>query len=288
MNVSFPKFRIPAIVKTIIKIAVSALIIFLVLRKIDERLLFELLKTTNPLWLLWAAVWFIVSKIIGAFRFNLLLKTEDLHLSHKQNLKLYWLGMYYNLLLPGGISGDGYKIKVLMDAYRKPLKGLVTISLIDRFSGIVALFQLCLLLVPFVPSLEKYQLYSVTLFVLSFALLWLGYKYAGKSITPVWKQTTLLSAGVQLAQTVAALGLVFALQQQVHWPGYLLLFLISSVVAMFPFTIGGAGARELTFLYGAGLLGLQQEKAVAIGFLFYLISTAVAFYGIVYSFKKIV
>ena len=70
------------------------------------------------------------------------------------------------------------------------------------------------------------------------------------------------------------------------WPDYLVLFLISSVVAMLPITIGGLGARELTFWYGSQYLDIHAEKAVAIGFLFYLISTAVSFLGIVFSFNK--
>jgi hypothetical protein len=57
-------------------------------------------------------------------------------------------------------------------------------------------------------------------------------------------------------------------------------------VAMLPLTIGGTGARELTFLWGAGFLNIDSEKAVAIAFLFYLISTAVSFVGIVFSFSN--
>jgi hypothetical protein len=40
----------------------------------------------------------------------------------------------------------------------------------------------------------------------------------------------------------------------------------------------------LTFLYGAQYLAIQAEQAVAIGLLFYLMATAVAFTGIFFSF----
>jgi hypothetical protein len=33
-----------------------------------------------------------------------------LKLNPKYNLRLYFLGLFYNVLLPGGIGGDGYKI----------------------------------------------------------------------------------------------------------------------------------------------------------------------------------
>jgi uncharacterized membrane protein YbhN (UPF0104 family) len=92
---------------------------------------------------------------------------------------------------------------------------------------------------------------------------------------------------VQLFQLLSALGLVLSLGQGAQWLPYALLFLVSSVAAMLPLTIGGTGARELTFLAGAPLLGVDAEQAVAIAFLFYLISTAVALTGMAFSFKPI-
>ena len=52
-------------------------------------------------------------------------------------------------------------------------------------------------------------------------------------------------------------------------------------------TIGGTGARELTFLWGAKVLNLDAEKAVAVAFLFYLLSTLVSLGGAWFSFIKI-
>ena len=120
MKFSLPKINIPRPVKTLIKLIIFATIIFLIVRKIDERLLLEVIAQANPAWVLWAIFWFALSKMISAFRFNLLLRAENMYLTRMENLRLYWLCMYYNLLLPGGISGDGYKIKVLMDRFGKP------------------------------------------------------------------------------------------------------------------------------------------------------------------------
>jgi uncharacterized membrane protein YbhN (UPF0104 family) len=97
---------------------------------------------------------------------------------------------------------------------------------------------------------------------------------------------TLQSLGVQGAQVIAVYGLILALGQQQHWADYLVLFLISSLVAMLPITIGGAGAREITFLYGATFLAIDPEKAVTIAFMFYIVSTFTSFLGITFSFKK--
>lgn len=286
MRFKIPKFHIPGPVKTLIKLAISATIIALILRKIDERLLLDVVREANPLWVAWALVWFILSKVISAFRFNRLLFSERIHLTALQNLRLYWLCMYYNLLLPGGISGDGYKIKVLMEKFSRPLKRIVTITLLDRISGLIALGQLSVMVLLWIPEIQPYGWLIIPLLLLSLALGYFIFRWAGIQDRAVWIRTSLQSIGVQGSQAIATLGLVLALGQSDHWPDYLILFLISSLVAMIPITIGGAGARELTFLYGSQFLDIHAEKAVAIGFLFYLISTSVSFFGIVYSFNK--
>lgn len=268
------------------KVVISAAIIFLVVRKIDEKLLVEVVRQANAWWILWAVVWFVFSKVIAAFRFNLLLKAESINLPTRKNLRLYWLCMYYNLLLPGGISGDGYKIKVIMDWFDKPFKRVFTLTLIDRLSGLIALGQLGIIFMLWIPEMQNFWPLILIAFLLSLVVGWGIFRWAGGQLSSVWIRTSIQSIGVQGAQAVATLGLVIALGQGLHWTGYLILFLVSSLVAMIPITIGGAGARELTFMYGAQFLDIQIEKAVAIAFLFYLISTIVSFFGIIYSFKK--
>ena len=283
MKISLPKIHIPSWLKTLLKLVVLAVIIILIVRKIDERLLLRVLASIQPLWILWALLWFALSKFIAAMRFNTLLRTDGIHLATWQNVKLYWLCMYYNLLLPGGISGDGYKIKVLMDHFKRPFKRLLTLTLVDRISGMIALGQLGLILMHFIPFTQPYRPWIIPAFILSLMVIWQLYRFS--RVGTIWWLNTVQSIGVQGAQAMATLGLVYALGQQSHWADYLILFLASSLVAMVPMTIGGAGARELTFLYGSKFLAIDAEKAVAIAFLFYLVSTFISFLGILYSLK---
>ena len=283
MKFTFPKINLPSWLKTLIKLSVLVLIIILIVRKIDERLLLRVLASIQPLWILWALLWFALSKFIAAMRFNTLLRTDGIHLATWQNVKLYWLCMYYNLLLPGGISGDGYKIKVLMDHFKRPFKRLLTLTLVDRISGMIALGQLGLVLMYFIPFTQPYRPWIIPAFILSLMVIWQLYRFC--RVGTIWWLNTVQSIGVQGAQAMATLGLVYALGQQSHWADYLILFLVSSLVAMVPMTIGGAGARELTFLYGSKFLAIDAEKAVAIAFLFYLVSTFISFLGILFSLK---
>ena len=279
--------RTPHPLKTTLKIAVSVGIVSVVLRNIDAARLWETLQRVQPVWLVWAMLWFVVSKLMAAFRFNDLLKTEGIHLTRGRQLRLYWLGMYYNLLLPGGISGDGYKIKILLDHFKKPFKRLFAVTLFDRLSGVVALGQLCLMLLPFVFVFRAYWWAMLLVLMASLPVSKFIFDRVVGGPPGVWQKTSLQAIAVQAAQLLSALGLVFALAQEDRWIGYAVLFLVSSVVAMMPLTIGGTGARELTFLWGAKYLGADPAQAVAIAFLFYLISTAAAFWGIAYSFKPV-
>lgn len=277
--------RLHPIIKTILKAGLSVLILFIVLRSIDRKLLLEVLKEVHPGWLLWAIIWFIMSKLIGAYRFNYLLKTDGIYLDTRRQLRLYWLGMYYNLLLPGGISGDGYKIKRLMDDFGRPFRRLFSITLFDRLSGVLALGQICLFLAFGLPALQPYGWLCGLALAVSLPVSKILFDRMIGAPVAIWVRTSVQSLGVQFAQLIATLGIVFALQEPGNWLGYSVVFLVSSVVAMLPLTIGGAGARELTFLWGAQVLHLDPERSVAIAFLFYLISTAVSLFGMIYSFE---
>lgn len=273
--------------KVLLKIVVSVLIIWLVVRAIDPRQLGDTLQHASLGWLFWAVLWFVVSKIIAAVRFRELLKISGIHLSQRQNLELYWLGMYYNLLLPGGISGDAYKIKLLMDAQERPFRPLFSLTLYDRLSGMLALGQLALVLAWLLPPLQPWWPLWLAGLVLSMPVSWwLFLKLAGGHAALFWRLSG-QSMLVQLAQLICAWGLLLALGEGAAWLGYSLIFLVSSVAAMLPLTIGGTGARELTFLWGAKILNLDAERAVAVAFLFYLLSTAVSMGGMWYSFHKI-
>jgi uncharacterized membrane protein YbhN (UPF0104 family) len=278
------QLTIPNWLKLTLKFLILAAIIYIIVRKIDEKTVLNLIRDANLLWLIWALLFFALSKFIAALRFNTLLRTESIQMTTWQNVRLYWLCMYYNLLLPGGISGDAYKIKVLMDQFNKPFKRLLAITLLDRISGVIALGQLGLGLLFFIPVTKVFWYWIILGLLLTLLLVDVLYRWF-KAYPAAWINT-LQSLGVQGAQVIAVYGLILALGQQQHWADYLVLFLISSLVAMLPITIGGAGAREITFLYGATFLAIDQEKAVTIAFMFYIVSTMISFLGIIYSFKK--
>ena len=143
----------PSWIKLILKLIILGIIVFLILRNLDERTWMETLSHIHPFWIGWGLLWFAFSKLLSAKRYQLFLKNEGVQISPGNNTKLYWLGMYYNLLLPGGISGDAYKVKKLQENSNAPLQRLILITIADRISGLLALGILGVLLMTFIPGL---------------------------------------------------------------------------------------------------------------------------------------
>ncbi len=51
------------------------------------------------------------------------------------------------------------------------------------------------------------------------------------------------------------------------------------MVAVLPFTIGGIGARELVFIFGANYLTIDKNTAVAFSLLFFVLTVMSSFAG---------
>ena len=127
------------IFKLFIKLAITGVCLWYVSKKIDWGLTWQLLQQSNKWWLVAATVLFILSKVVSSFRLNIFFKNIGVDLPETSNLKLYWLGMFYNLFLPGGIGGDAYKVIVLNRNKRQSIKLLSAAVLLDRISGVAGL-----------------------------------------------------------------------------------------------------------------------------------------------------
>ena len=274
------------ILKFIFKVVISGLAMYVVIRKIDLYQTWQILSQAGSGWLFLAVVAFNLSKYISSRRLNAFFRSTGLHLSVLYNLKLYYVGMFYNLFLPGGIGGDGYKVYLLHRSYKTGVRQLIAATLLDRISGLIALVCLALFLGFFID--------------LSFIGPWAGWALAGilvlmypgyyiflrlffKNFKGIFNRSNLLSLMVQLAQLLSAFFILKALQVSGLYVEYMTLFLLSSIVAVIPFTIGGIGARELVFIFGSDYLLIDKNTAVAFSILFFVITALSSFTGIFFE-----
>jgi uncharacterized membrane protein YbhN (UPF0104 family) len=267
---------------------VSALAIYVVIQKIDLRQTKEIIFHAGMGWLLLALLAFNLSKVISSFRLNQFFKSIGLSLPALYNLKLYYVGMFYNLFLPGGIGGDGYKVYLLNRSHKTSIRHLVSSTLLDRISGLMALVFLALLLtflinLSFFGTWVRWTLAGILL--ISYPVYYLILKVLFKNFVGAFHVTNLLSFCVQLAQLLCAYLILKSLSVPGLYIEYLTLFLLSSVVAVLPFTIGGVGARELVFIFGSDYLMIDKNTAVAFSVLFFLLTAISSFSGIFFETK---
>jgi uncharacterized membrane protein YbhN (UPF0104 family) len=272
--------------KLVIKLVVTGLCLWYVSQKIDWSLSWQLLQQSNGLWLLLATVLFAASKVVSAYRLNIYFNNIQVNLSQASNLRLYWLGMFYNLFLPGGIGGDAYKVILLNKQQRHPVKLLSAAVLLDRISGVTALGILAAFYFLLVDVGSIYaQLMAIGIIPGLILFYFLVKQFFPSFLKGFWS-TLWLGLGVQLLQVFCVYALMLSISIDITTSAYILIFLVSSVVAILPFTIGGLGAREVVFLWGSAQFMLDKHESVYISILFYLITVAISLIGIRWVYKK--
>lgn len=205
-------------------------------------------------------------------------------LSQKYALRLYYVGMFYNLFLPGGIGGDGYKIYLLKKINDQiSVKRLFSATLLDRISGLVPLLFLGGILFVWSDYYSRWQwadLLVIMGIISVFPALYFMMRIFFREYLPLFFKTTFLGTVVQLLQLLSAVFIVYAIDVSSLMIIFLTLFLLSSVVAVLPISFGGVGVRELTFLYGLSLLSLNVNDGVVFSLLFFMITAISSFIGI--------
>jgi uncharacterized membrane protein YbhN (UPF0104 family) len=264
-------------IKLAIQVLVSAGLVAFLARQLDFAQIKTILDRPGGWpWLLGAFVLFNASKIVAALRLNIYQRHVGVVLSEGQNLRLYYAGMFLNLFLPGGIGGDGYKIFVLNKQQGVAVKKLVLVTLADRVSGLLCLLLLLCGLVPWVGLGWPGASVNVAAGALA-ALIAAGVLIGHRLVLPMDRESLSTIFGLGLTVQVLQLNCMALLLSYVGLPltqyvAYLAVFLLSSVIAVLPFSIGGLGAREVTFFYCIKLLGLEPTFGVVVSSCFFLIS----------------
>lgn len=210
-----------------------------------------------PLSLLTALVAFTLSQWFSAARFRYYYEKAGMAMSQRYALALNYAGMFYNLLLPGGIGGDAYKVYLLKRTARFPVMPGIRIQFANRGNGLLAMvgFMLFTLLLVEAPvSFEVRLPLLMAAGLASFGLYRLiAARFLKESAQVTWEALR-YSIGVQAMALAAVTALLLGMHAGGHIMEYQLLFLAAAILGLLPVTVGGLGIREATFYYGAGVL----------------------------------
>ena len=122
----------------LLKIGVTILGLYLVLREVDLAAIVETLRRANLWWVLATFLLMNASLVLRAFRWLLLLRGVGASVRFGRLVELYFVGNFFNMFLLSGFGGD--VVRVLEVARDVPGSEATGTVILDRFTW---LFMFC-------------------------------------------------------------------------------------------------------------------------------------------------
>lgn len=273
------------------KYPVALAILVYVLRQADTQRMLILIEQAPPLALVGALAAFTLAQWFAVLRMNVYYAHAGRPINLGYSLRLHYVALFYNIILPGGIGGDGYKVYILKKQVGYPAGEGIRIQLLTRTNGLLVLLISLALTLPFL------DLPIDSRFVWSAAIGLIGCGVAGyfvlmpyilKATRHMELRALPYSCGVQGCNVLCMVALWMGFSDGTHLADYIFLFQLAAVAGMIPLTIGGLGIREFTFFYGAEWLNrftgaaLDPEMGVVISLLVFAVTALSALVGLVW------
>lgn len=273
------------------KYVVAFAILYLVVNQADTDSLKHYASTINPLYLILAFIFFTIGQIASTFRMGAYYAHIGKPIDFKYNIILYYVGLFYNIIFPGGIGGDGYKIYLLNKQANYPIKEGIKIQLATRTNGLLVLLlsiyaTICFIPLPFNSTLIVGAAIGLSI-VTIISYMFLSRRLFGMENKMEWRALP-YSFLVQGMNILCMASLWWGLSDGKFLAEYILLFQVAAIAGMIPITIGGLGIREFTFFYGAGVISLftgyaiDGELGIVISLLVFAITLVSAVFGLIW------
>jgi glycosyltransferase 2 family protein len=313
----------------VVKLAIAALVLWWVIHGQGPNALqniWENIRGANPLFLILAMALFFCVLALGACRWQLLLRTQGIHLSNYRTFWITSVGIFFNVFLIGATGGDVPKAWYIAQAAPDRRASAVLSIVVDRVIGLMGLFILASISVAIYssvllkdPRTRPLAFKLIASFCIFFFAIFLGFKRHWITSQPWWKKiwhyvpakklfstlseslrlyekyprilamALLISVGVHVVGVLAAwcIGQALAIQEAQLVHYFVYCPLINAFAAI-PATPGGLGIREKAFeFFFTGMIGVPAAKSVALSLLFYSATLVLSFCcGLIYAFGK--
>ena len=299
--------RLKNAAKRWLKFVVSAVLLALLLTQIDLRAALQSLAGVK-----WIGVWaglalFIAGVFIRSYRWQILLDGLGLPMPLRKLTSLYFVGSFFNTVLPTGFGGDVVKSAELAHTSGHTGESVGTVVM-DRFLGIVALLAMgvAALLVAGDWVNPRITWLISLLFVAFLAGFWLlrqrslmrrlSLLIPQRLREPILSFSKALYTGLQgYSRRTLAKAFVVSILFNITWVAvnvvlgwaigidatvaqYLVFVPLVSLSLLVP-SVGGLGVRELTYVGLFGLIGVPEEQAFALGILIYAVTFVTGLIG---------
>lgn len=290
-------------VSALIRIAITASMLFFILRSIDAREALTTFRQAKPDLLLAALLMQFGSTAVAAYRWQLLMH----NLGFGQPLNFYWnsyfKGMFFNQALPTSIGGDAVRVlDVARRGFRKrdAFYGVA----IDRLAGLGALISLALMAYVLNPSLLPQEAYQPILMLIAVSLVgllcisflrrmaWLDrypklafIKFMSMKIHQAFARKRLQLLICSLMVPIFAMLGFFASGKALGLPFDLMTYFAivppALILTIIPISIAGWGVREGALVGLFSLIGGNKSAVLMMSLLYGLMLIVVSLPGLV-------
>jgi uncharacterized protein (TIRG00374 family) len=294
-----------------IKVILSLALFAYVVAKVSPGDIWATIRHANANLMLAAAILFFISSLVGSWLWARLLRAQGVPIPYTKAASYYFVGLFFNNLLPSNIGGD---IARISDASKHAhhVSPVFSATLMDRLLGVLAI-ALVAVLASFA-ALDRFHLYAIyTAIVIAFlfalglflsifnrtvlkAFEWpfriLGARSIERAImrlmddlhgykdqTGVLLRAFAASLAVQISRILVHYIVGLALGVRAAAGLYFLVVPVLAALVSLPISLNGLGIRE-----GAGVVlfqmaGLTREQAFTVPFLTYLVSVLISLLG---------
>ncbi|MFZ4542073.1 MAG: lysylphosphatidylglycerol synthase transmembrane domain-containing protein [Rickettsiales bacterium] len=256
---------------------------YLALSQVELGNILPQLLSIVPFFLLAALAATHIGQGLSALRTRYYLHCQGIDLPTGPSLRLHYIGGLFNAFLPGGTGGDAYKAWWLKRHKQAGMLNMVKLMIATRLNGMWALGLLLCAMALFSAQISNALPYPAWSILLAAALGTAGYMLlAHFFLKEPWEQqfrALSYSLSIQLLQAATAYLICMGLGQQDNILEYVILFMLSCMLAMLPISIGGIGVRELALLQGSRILHLSEESGVALAFTYTILSLTIPLVG---------
>jgi len=283
---------------SLFKVIVSAGLLLYIFYKFNFRIIVSNMMSADPVFFVYAVLIFIASGVLGAVQWGLILRFHDIRLGFAGTVARYFMGIFFNFILPGFVGGDVVRIYKTSIVSGRPTQAFSSI-LADRVVGLLVLVLFSFGAFFFIPDgpARKALPVAIIMFLILFGFICLFvFKPLGRLLRSVFRRiipleiieklrtvylemhaltrsprtlfsVILISFFIQFTRIAVHYVCGMAVGINLGFNYYALFVPLMAIMASLPISVGGFGVREASAVVLFSSLGLEEEIVLSYAFL---------------------
>ncbi|OGH98511.1 MAG: hypothetical protein A2104_05295 [Candidatus Melainabacteria bacterium GWF2_32_7] len=274
------------ILKLFLRIAISIIFIYFLLRNSNVVEIVESLIETDHKILILGVFLYILGQLLSAYKWKLLAQIAGFQNKLKEYFDYYFIGMFFNLFLPTTVGGDITKCYYLAKGDSRKAPAVYSV-LAERYTGVIVIVWMATIAlfspigdpVPFEAKAFMGFMSLLTIIITpTFPYLFLPYMKKKKWVRTLLRDIKVYWANPRIFVKALYWSVLFhlliiaihvtigqAMGINIPLAYYFILYPMAAMAGFIPIAFNGIGPREGTYIYFLSLIGIKSSTALAFG-----------------------